>query len=169
MGEFKPHPKGLVAFSSRGPDGGVVLHKILVAEDGSHWDEFGNYYGGGQSMARQSEAEGCDINKIMKRYEQTGVLPDAVRQGLFVDVSEMGDYRTAIEQVRSVDRYFASLPAATRAEFENNPAVFLDFAADPGNEARLRELGIIEDVPAAIVPVKAAVAAAPAEEARKAS
>ena len=31
-----------------------------------------------KSLTRQSEAESCDINQIMKRYEKTGVLPRSI-------------------------------------------------------------------------------------------
>lgn len=96
------------------------------------------------SLTRQSEADAADINKIMARYEKTGVLPVSQREALFIDVSEMGDYRSAVEQVELVNEYFRQLPAKVRAEFDNEPARLLDFMSDPANEGRARELGLVE-------------------------
>lgn len=113
------------------------------------------------SLTRQSEADAADINKIMARYEKTGVLPVSQREALFIDVSEMGDYRSAVEQVELVNEYFRQLPAKVRAEFDNEPARLLDFMSDPANEARARELGLVEkEEPSAgsVPPVEPAVA-----------
>lgn len=75
---------------------------------------------------RQSEADAADINKILKRFERSGILPLNDRQGLYLDVSEVGDYRSALDQVMKVNEYFKTLPAESRAMFDNDPAVFLD-------------------------------------------
>lgn len=82
-------------------------------------------------MTRQSEAEACDINKIMARFDTTGVLPpNVLRDGaVFADVSDCGDYREALDRVKRADAYFMQLPAAVRAEFANDAAKFLDYVA----------------------------------------
>lgn len=108
------------------------------------------------SMTRQSEAEGADINVIMKRYEKTGLLPQVTQEALFLDVSEMPDYRTALGLVAEVDRVFRELPAEKRALFRNDTAEFMDFASDPANRGRMVELGLL---PAPEVPPVVAEAA----------
>lgn len=105
-----------------------------------------------KSLARQSEADSADINKIIARYEKTGILPVDEREALFIDVSEMSDYRSAVEQVRLVQEYFAQLPAGTRAAFGNEPARLLDFMSDPANEAKARELGLVEPADKPVAP-----------------
>ncbi len=102
----------------------------------------------GKSLTRQSEAADTNINTIMRRYETTGVLPTAGREGFYADVSEMGDYRTALEQVRRADEAFMQLPAHVRARFDNDAALFLDFTSDPANKDEMREMGLIEKNPA---------------------
>lgn len=96
------------------------------------------------TLTKQSEAAATDINVIMKRYEQTGLLPQAVREAVFTDVSQVGDFRTALEVIRVAQEGFMQLPAQVRAEFRNDPAEFVDFCSDPGNRARMVELGLVE-------------------------
>lgn len=97
------------------------------------------------SLTRQSEAGATDINKIMAKYEKTGVLPHTNRQQFFADVSTMGDYRTALDNIRTADEAFMELPAQLRARFENDAAIFLDFCSDPTNREEMVNLGLIED------------------------
>lgn len=96
------------------------------------------------TLTKQSEAASCDINVIMKRYETTGLLPLPVREAAFTDVSQIGDFRTALEVIRVAQEGFMQLPAQVRAEFRNDAAEFVDFCSDPGNRARLVELGLVE-------------------------
>ena len=138
----------------------VVATKIYTAFDkppsvpmeGLKWDK---------SLTKQSEAKATDINVIMARYEKTGVIPVSKRQAFFADVSTVADYRSVIERVRAVSEYFMEQPAELRAEFENDPAVFLDFISDPQNVGELRELGLLEEEGEA--PPVEEVAPAPAE------
>ena len=122
------------------------------------------------SMTKQSEAEGCDVNRIVEQFARTGQLPQ-YQGGEFLDVSQMPDYRGAVEYGRQVERYFSQLPAKVRARFENDAAVFLDFASSPDSVAELQELGILEKPPAA-APAPGVVApptAAPAASSAAAS
>lgn len=100
----------------------------------------------GPGRTRQSEAAACDINNIVERYHKTGVLPVVNRQMWFMDVSEVGDYRSALEQVERGEKAFMQLPPKVRARFMNDPAEFLDFTSDPANREEMVEMGLIEDV-----------------------
>ncbi len=98
---------------------------------------------GSKSRTKQSGKEECDINNIVATYVRTGLathLAAGVPQ--FLDVSEVGDYRTALENVRAADKYFLGLPAAVRAEFQNDPALFIEALQDPNAAERIREIGI---------------------------
>lgn len=97
-----------------------------------------------KTRTRQSEKKDCDINVIMARFEKTGVLPVDSRPMFFADVSEVGDYRTALDRVRQADEFFMSLPAAVRSRFANDAAEFLDFVSDPSNADELVKMGLIE-------------------------
>lgn len=95
--------------------------------------------------AKQSMRDECDINLIVARFAETGLmthLADGIPQ--FMDVSELGDYRSVIEQVRKVDDYFAGLPAEVRSVFDNNPASFMDFLETGASDEDLKKLGLDE-------------------------
>lgn len=98
----------------------------------------------GESRTRQSEAAALDINNIMKKYEKTGVLPVIGREGFFADVSQMPDYRGALESVRLADEVFMELPAGVRSKFQNDAAEFLDFCSNPDNRDEMVEMGLLE-------------------------
>lgn len=95
-----------------------------------------------EGKTKQSESAAVDVNRIVAQFDRTGVLPQ-VRPGQFLDVSAVGDYREALEEVRLAESFFSSLPAAIRTEFANDPAAFLDFAVDPANRGRMQELKLI--------------------------
>lgn len=92
------------------------------------------------SLTKQSEQQSTDVNIIVATFTKTGQLP-AIPDGLYLDVTSMGDYRTALDQVRAANEFFMNLPASTRALFDNDAAAFLDACADPTREEELKKLG----------------------------
>ncbi len=112
----------------------------------------------GKVGAKQSFKDEVDINNILAQYVRTGLLtPVQSRPPIFVDVTEVGDYRTALEHVSLAQEMFMELGSEIRAEFDNDPALFLDFCTEEGNEGRMRELGLLPELP-----LEAAPAAEPA-------
>ena len=95
------------------------------------------------SRTKQSFGDEADINKIMERYNSTGIMP-AVKQGFYADVSDVGDFREAVERVRTVEGMFGSLPSIVRARFQNDPASFLEFVEDADDD-ELEEIGLAID------------------------
>lgn len=117
----------------------------------------------GPSKTKQSEAESCDVNRIMARFEKTGELPVVVDPGYFADVSEVGDYLAVQERLREATTLFAQLPLKTREKFGNEPAAFVDFISDAKNVPEFAALGIqavsvetgeVLEQPAPVAPVK---------------
>lgn len=105
------------------------------------------------SLTVQSLASETDINHIINRYDQTGLIKHLNRaEAQFADVTEVSDYRTALEQVRAADEVFSQLPATVRQVFNNDPAQFLDAAHDPDKRDLLVKAGLLDpddhDVPA---------------------
>jgi len=100
------------------------------------------------SRAKQSFKDECDINRIMKQFQVTGVV-EHVRQAQarYFDATAVPDFKTSMEAVVDAisrgEELFASLPAKVRRQFGNDATTFLDFAADAANEGELRELGIL--------------------------
>jgi len=96
------------------------------------------------TMTQQHFREECDINNIMARYAQTGLLPQH-QDGIFVDLAnnEWMDYREALHVIQEADEAFSTLPASFRSELGNNPANFIDWISDPTNENRAIKMGFM--------------------------
>lgn len=100
------------------------------------------------SLTRQEFAEDCDINVIMARYENTGVISHtSPREPLYLDLTEVPDFRTAMDMMVDADKAFMSLPAKVRREFDNDPREFVDFAQDPKNLDQMRLWGLAPAAP----------------------
>lgn len=94
------------------------------------------------TRTRQSESAACNINNIIKQYDRTGMLPQVNSPGLYLDVTQMGDYREALHAVETANAIFMQLPAQVRADFQNDAATFLDWCSDPKNQAEMAKLGL---------------------------
>ena len=96
---------------------------------------------------KQSEAEGCDINVMMKRWQSGGVPPVPSGHEAYGDFSSVGTYIQALDAVMQAEQTFNRLPSEVRTRFENDPALLIDFMHDPENEDEARELGLLEPIP----------------------
>lgn len=94
------------------------------------------------SLTRQSEAEACDINYILKRVEAGGLVQTRGAEPIFGDFSEIGDYFTSLNTVIDAQTRFDALPAQLRARFENDPNKILGFVNDPSNREEAIKLGL---------------------------
>src|SRR5229473_1881652 len=79
----------------------------------------------GESFTRQSEANDADINVVIRRFVSTGVMPVNTREALFMDVSDVGDFRKVRGHIEHATTFFMSLDAKVREFFRNDPAEFL--------------------------------------------
>ena len=99
-----------------------------------------------RGRTKQSFKKECDINFIMKKYRQTGIItPDVInnRQAVFGDVSSSMDYADSVNYINTANKAFDSLPAEIRTRFENDPAELLTFLHEEGNRDEAIALGII--------------------------
>lgn len=100
---------------------------------------------GDRGVTKQSDAKDCDINTIFKRYERTGQLPDMiVREPRYGDFSEVPDYQTSLEIVRTAQEQFDALGVDVRNRFANDPALFLAFVTDPKNVDEVERMGLLK-------------------------
>lgn len=107
----------------------------------------------GVSRTKQSFREEVDINRIVAKA-RAGQAVTHLSKGVptFMDVSEVGDYKGALDMLRNADAFFAALPSKVRAEFDNDPAVFLDSVDTVEGRARLERAGLVPPLPAPPVP-----------------
>ena len=69
-------------------------------------------------ITEQHHARSCDINTILARYKQTGVIEHIKNfEPQYGDVSEV-DFKNAMDTVATVKSEFESLPAWARAKFD---------------------------------------------------
>lgn len=106
-----------------------------------------------RSLTKQADAEACDINKIMARYEKQGILNHvSLNQGFYADVSNVPDYQGSLAVVESAETLFMSLPADLRARFENDPQKYFDFVSNPANKPELEKLGLLKSKEVVVSP-----------------
>lgn len=96
------------------------------------------------SLAQQQFRDECDINEIMRRFGQTGILPDQPLSPKYGDFTGVSDYKTALDRVIAADEEFMSLPAELRARFDNDAANLIQFLDDESNRDEAVKLGLVE-------------------------
>lgn len=88
----------------------------------------------------QAHRDQCDINLILKKFQEAGVKPEMDVNQQFADVSNMGDFRVAMNRIVEGQRTFDALDPQVRARFGNDAASFFKFAEDPKNREEVIEL-----------------------------
>ena len=93
-------------------------------------------------MAKQSFKDECDINKIMAKFQKTGVLNHYAKHApSYQDIPAL-EYADALNIIATADTMFEELPSELRKEFKNDPEVFLEFVQNPANLDQMREMGL---------------------------
>lgn len=92
------------------------------------------------TLAQQQYKDQVDVNNIMKGYDYR-TLPNP--QGIYADLTQVGDYQKALDLVLKAEDAFNSLDAKIRQRFENNPQNLLQFLNDPTNKNEAIQLGLI--------------------------
>lgn len=123
--------------------------KIITQYDYENFEKPGVDFNPSEKTSRsktiQSDMEAADINKIMARFEKTGVLIDPSgqeRQPQYGDFTGLTDYHGMLSAVRQAERVFGLYPAKIRNRFDNDPQKFLDFMEDQKNDSEAVELGL---------------------------
>lgn len=97
-------------------------------------------------LTSQAPREQVDINTIVKRMEAGQMLDSRIlREGVYADVSDMGDLAESIQKVQKAWDDFMELPASVREKFDNNPTKLIDFLNDEKNRDEAVALGIVNE------------------------
>ena len=97
------------------------------------------------SRTKQSFRDECDINNILRQFNVTGQLPVGSVQPQYGDFSGITDYQSALNAVMAAQDSFLQLPAKVRAKFDNDPALFVEFASDEANKDEMKALGLLRE------------------------
>lgn len=113
------------------------------------------------NMTKQASRDEVDVNKIMARFEKTGLMSHVNGDEPFYgDVSEYSGLQDALIKVQEANELFMGYPASIRERFDNDPVKFVEFFEDPANLQEAIELGLAvkrpevapEASPAPVVP-----------------
>lgn len=135
---------------------GELMSSMFVQTD----QDFSLHFGDEPSKTRQEFAEECDINALMARYEKTGVISHiSTATPQYLDLSETShlDLMHSLNVLNEATDGFMSLPAKVRAEFDNDPMKFVEFASDGKNLDQLREWGLAKPAEPTPPPAKVEV------------
>lgn len=94
-------------------------------------------------MTRPEFRDECDINNIMKRYQQTGLLDFVNKHSPQYGDCTGVEFREAMEVTTKAREMFADLPSELRYQFQNDPALFVDFCSDPMNRQKMAQMGLL--------------------------
>lgn len=104
----------------------------------------------GASQTKQAFKEECDINRIMRKFERTGMIEHArTVPGGYGDFCSAPEFHEACNVVLAAQEMFSTVPSKVRKRFDNDPAAFLAFVQDPANADEMVELGLARPSPAA--------------------
>lgn len=97
-------------------------------------------------LTEQHHKDSCDVNNILRNYNaDTLALHNAQFEGNYGDFTDFMEYSDAFNFIKQTDEMFNSIPAHIRADFDNDPQKFVDFAVDPANKLKMSEYGFLTD------------------------
>lgn len=95
------------------------------------------------SLTMQYFKDECDVNLILKKHAQTGVIDHLNNQpAKYEDYSNLVDYQSALNTVMAAQEAFNTLPSDIRSKFQNDPAEFIKFAENKNNLDEMRKMGL---------------------------
>lgn len=110
---------------------------------------------------KQSFRDDSNINNIIKKYNETGLLPDLIKkEPQYGDFAKTQDFQSSLNLVIKAQEQFDALSATVRKRFNNDPAEMLAFVNDKRNQEELVKLGLATKRP---VPKEQVAPARPSE------
>lgn len=95
------------------------------------------------SRTKQAPAREVDINYIVNRYLKTGQMPMPESEPQYGYMPSI-DLAEAYDQIFAAEEHFLSLPAATRAAFNNSPIELLK-AVENGETDLLKQHNLLRE------------------------
>lgn len=99
-----------------------------------------------EGMTQQHFKDECDVNLIIKRYVQTGVMEHTSNsEPWFGDVSDVPtNLAESYESLARAEAAFMALPAEIRKSLDNDPAKLETWLSEPENRFKAEEFGLIK-------------------------
>lgn len=97
------------------------------------------------SRTKQAMKEACDVNNILKKYQKTQLITHVNKiNGQYGDFSEVLDFQSSLNALRSAEEAFLGLPSSIRKRFSNDPGELLAFLSDSSNKDEALKLGLLK-------------------------
>jgi phage internal scaffolding protein len=95
------------------------------------------------SRTKQEFRDECDVNNILKKYKNTGLLTHMREHaGAYDDFTSFEDYHSSMNKLLEAQEAFDALPATLRKKFNNDPGQFIEFVTNKDNLEEMRDLGL---------------------------
>lgn len=101
----------------------------------------------GSSKTQQHFKDESDINRIVNKYAETGIITHIRQQPQQYGYATSQSFTEAMQIVAEAKSNFAELPSSVRTHFNNDPAQYLDAIEDPSRNAEFVKLGLIDPQP----------------------
>lgn len=97
-----------------------------------------------ERRTKQEFKQDCDVNLIMAKYRKTGILPESAKAAAarYGDFSQIPDFMQMQEKIIAANELFASLPAAVRKQFDNDPGQFIAASETKEGVELMQKLGL---------------------------
>lgn len=92
---------------------------------------------------KQSDKDASDVNLIVRRNLEAGVLPQARQVPSYGDATIVRDLQEALAIADGAREDFMKLTAQQREAFGNDPLRFVMAASTPGNDDLFRSVGLL--------------------------
>ncbi|AXL15389.1 internal scaffolding protein [Microviridae sp.] len=91
----------------------------------------------------QQHKDACNINVIMKKYSNTGMLPQITqRQAQFINALDSHDFMEAQFILAEARSMFEDVPSDIRLQFDNDPNKYMLFMSNPENREAIEKMGV---------------------------
>lgn len=95
-------------------------------------------------FTEQNHKNECDINKLIRKYDKTGLINHINKiEAKFGDMTGL-DFRDMNDKIISARNMFDGLPSEIRNRFDNDVQKLLAFMDDPNNRDEGIKLGLIK-------------------------
>ena len=109
------------------------------------------------SITKQNLKDNADINKIIKKYQKTGVLTNLNQLEAMYGEITSDDLQDSLEKLNKSHEAFMSIPSEIRKRFNNDAGQFIDFATNPDNLSEMQQLGLAPPPPPEPEPIEVVV------------
>lgn len=100
---------------------------------------------GEPSRVQQQFLEASDINNIMRKYHQTGMVTHLNHNpGRYADLTKIKNYQDSLQTVINAEAAFMTLSSDVRKRFSNSPQEVINFLQNPNNLDEAVKLGLVK-------------------------